>query len=88
MSFLNKEKASSDYRSKLPEKLKPFADFLCDKKFVASDKPTLGDFHFYELLETLKAFDLESVSAYPNLLAYIARFEELPTIKAYLDSDK
>jgi len=84
--LLWQENTSSAFREKLQEKLKPYADFLGDKQFVVSDKPTLADFHFYELLEILKGFHPDAVNAYPTLVAYLERFANLPAIKALLES--
>lgn len=80
------EKNSAEYKAKLPDKLKQYAGFLEDKKFVAADKPTLADFHFYDLLCILKAFDPEVINSFPIIVAYMVRFEHLPTIKAYQES--
>ena len=35
-----------------------------------------------------QAFSPESVGAYPNLVEFLKRFETLPKIKEYMESDR
>ena len=77
-----------EYENGLKDKLKPFSDFLGSKKFFVSDEITFVDFHMYEVLEVLKKFSPKSFEEFPNLLAFLTRFEEIPQIKAYMESDR
>lgn len=49
---------------------------------------TYADFLAYEYLDQQNLFVPEIVSKYPNLNQFRARFESLPTIAAYLKSEK
>ena len=86
-SFLQEEN-SREYKKVLKEKLKPFADFLGNKKFFISNEITFADFHMYELLDVLKTYSPESFEDFPNLVEFTKRFEELPKIKAYMESPR
>ena len=77
-----------EYENGLKDKLKPFSDFLGSKKFFVSDEITFVDFHMYEVLDVLKTFSPKSVEEFPNLVAFLKRFEEIPQIKAYMESDR
>ena len=52
-----------------------------------ADDVTLVDFRCYELMKVLTIFSPESFEDFPNLVEYVKRFEELPEIKAYMQSD-
>jgi len=76
------------YRKDLPAKLKPFEEYLGDKKFLVGDKPTFPDFHLYEMLDQHVIFEPSCLEAYPKLQAYKQRFEALPAIKAFKEDPK
>ena len=60
-----------------PAKLAPVAKYLGEKAFLTGDKVNLCDFIVYETLWQVNC-----------LKAYMARFEALPEIKAYMASDQ
>jgi len=74
------------YRKDLPGKLKPFEQYLGDKKFLVGDQPTFPDFHLYEMLDQHTIFEPTCLEAYPQLKAYKERFEALPAIKAFKEA--
>ena len=45
------------------------------------------DFMMYEALYHNKTYDSEFIEPFPNLMAYLKRFEDLETIKAYIASN-
>ena len=49
---------------------------------------TYCDFAMYEILDQHKIFAPEIIGKFPKLVAYLQRFEDLPTIRAYRESDK
>lgn len=49
---------------------------------------TICDFHIYELLDQHKIMDPTCLENFKKLQAFLDRFEELPKIKTYLNSDK
>ena len=85
---MKQESLKVDYIKGLKDKLRPFSAFLGDRKFFASDEVTLVDFRCYELFKVLTIFSLESFEEFPNLVAFVKRFEDLPKIKAYMESDR
>ncbi|KAK2156672.1 hypothetical protein LSH36_207g00049 [Paralvinella palmiformis] len=72
----------------LPTKLKLFEAFLGDRVWLAGDKMTFVDFVMYELMDQHKVLLPDCLSGYPKLQAFQKRFENLPAIKAYMNSDK
>ncbi|XP_065830361.1 glutathione S-transferase Mu 4-like [Oscarella lobularis] len=72
----------------LPATLKKISDQLGSSKWVAGENITFPDFHLAEMLSQHVIFSPTCLDAYPNLKEYLARFEELPAIKAYKASDK
>ena len=49
---------------------------------------TVCDFHIYEMLDQHILMQEDSLKDFPKLLAFLKRFEELPNIKKYMESDK
>jgi len=83
------ETRSVAYRKKCHDNyLIRFENFLNSKTFFAGDKVTFVDFPMYELLTQHLHFDAALLDTYPNLKAFLKRFEELPKIAAFLKSDK
>ena len=72
----------------LPAKLDSFEKFLGDRQFFCGDSPTFPDFHMYELLDQHRMLAPEQIKAHTKLDAFINRFEALPKIKAYKESDR
>ena len=72
----------------MPAKLDSFEAFLGDRQFFAGDSPTFPDFHMYELLDQHRMLAPEQIKAHKKLDAFLHRFEALPNIKAYMESDR
>ncbi|KAM7539384.1 hypothetical protein Aperf_G00000056594 [Anoplocephala perfoliata] len=70
----------------LPDSLKVFEEYLGDKAWLTGDKINYPDFTLCDLLNQLERFEPSCLSEFPKLKAYLARFESLPTIKAYMAS--
>ena len=49
---------------------------------------TVCDFPMYELLDQHRLMKEDSLKEYPKLLAFLDRFEALPSIQKYMSSDK
>ncbi|XP_062523113.1 glutathione S-transferase Mu 4-like [Corticium candelabrum] len=77
------EELKTEYISKLPATLKLFSDFLGDQKWLAGNNLTFPDFHFYEMLSQHSVVFPGCLDGFPALQSYVARFEDLPAIKAY-----
>ncbi|KAM7539091.1 hypothetical protein Aperf_G00000056482 [Anoplocephala perfoliata] len=70
----------------LPDSLKVFEEYLGDKAWLTGDKINYPDFTLCDLLSQLERFEPSCLGEFPKLKAYLARFESLPTIKAYMAS--
>ncbi|CAG0891824.1 unnamed protein product, partial [Cyprideis torosa] len=72
----------------LPQQLQRFSDFLGDNKWFAGENITFVDFIMYELLDQHQAFHSECLNNFKNLKDLLHRFESIPQIKKYMDSNK
>jgi len=76
------------YEKNLPSILKAFSNFLGGRQYFAGDRITYVDFLVYEMLKQHFVFSKESFADVANLTDFVDRIEALPTMKAYLESDK
>ena len=72
----------------LPVKLDSYEKFLGDRQFFCGGAPTFPDFHMYELLVQHRMLAPDQINSHKNLVAFIDRFEALPKIKTYMQSDR
>ncbi len=82
------EKAKTEYVSGMQAKLKPLADFLGNQEWFVGGVLTIADFVVYDTLTFHDALAPQEVAKFPNLKTFMARFEAVPRIKKFLDSDK
>ncbi|PFX29291.1 glutathione S-transferase Mu 3-like isoform X1 [Stylophora pistillata] len=82
------EKLKDNYLNDVKPIIEQFAKFLGEKKFVAGDKITFVDFILYEIMDEHQIFDSTLLEPHENLKDFLKRIEELPTIAAYLKSDR
>jgi glutathione S-transferase len=68
-------------------KLENFEKFLGERPFFAGDQVTLADFHMYEMLDQYTILEPTMLKDTPKLKAFKDRFEALPPIKKYMESD-
>jgi glutathione S-transferase len=59
---------------------------LGQKPWFAGNEITCADFVFYELLDQHKLFNPSLLDGLDNIKGFLSRFEELPAIKAYMNS--
>ncbi|XP_058394702.1 glutathione S-transferase Mu 1-like isoform X2 [Diceros bicornis minor] len=78
------EKLKPEYLEALPEKVKLFSQFLGKRPWFAGDKITYVDFLAYDILDYLRMFEPKCLDAFPNLKDFIAHFEGLKKISAYV----
>ncbi|CAN7986091.1 unnamed protein product [Ixodes pacificus] len=74
------------YEDSMANLLKPWADHLQGKTWVLGDRLTYVDFLLYEALDWNCLLKADAFSAFPVLLDYLRRFEELPNIKEHMAS--
>jgi glutathione S-transferase len=83
------EKLVDGYFKNVEATLKGFDQFLEGRTWFAGGKnPTICDFPMYELLDQHRLMRPDSLKEHKNLQAFLARFEQLPQIKAYQLSDQ
>ncbi|XP_075837741.1 glutathione S-transferase Mu 2-like isoform X1 [Microtus pennsylvanicus] len=82
------EKQRPEYLAGLPEKLKFYSEFLGKRPWFAGDKITYVDFLAYDILDQQRLFEPNCLEAFPNLKDFVARFEALKKISAYMKSSR
>ncbi|XP_010587854.2 glutathione S-transferase Mu 1 isoform X3 [Loxodonta africana] len=80
------EKLKPQYLEGLPDKMRLFSEFLGKRPWFAGDKITFVDFLAYDILDLNRIFEPKCLDAFPNLKDFIARFEGLKRISAYMKS--
>nr|XP_048297531.1 glutathione S-transferase-like isoform X3 [Myodes glareolus] len=80
------EKERPEYLKGLPEKMKLYSEFLGKRPWFAGDKITYVDFLAYNILDQQQMFELKCLDAFPNLKDFVAHFEALKKISAYMKS--
>ncbi|XP_077533489.1 glutathione S-transferase-like [Haemaphysalis longicornis] len=84
----NFEEVLKAYADNIDNVLKPWNEHLTGKKWALGDRLTYVDFLLYEGLDWHREFKEEAVQRYPEVVAYLKRFEELPNLKEHFASDK
>lgn len=80
------EQNKEDYLKVLPGLVEDFQKFLGSNEWVLGDKITYVDFLLYDALDFNRLFDAKSFEEADVVNAYLARFEAIPQIKAYMTS--
>ena len=83
----NYEESSAKYKLEIKSLMEKFGKFIGEGNWVAGDKLTYVDFLLYEILCYHRLFD-PTIVTNSVLKEYIARFEALPAIKKWLESDE
>ncbi|XP_075415287.1 glutathione S-transferase Mu 1-like isoform X2 [Tenrec ecaudatus] len=83
---LAREKLKPQYLEALPGKMKLYSQFLGKRPWFAGDKITFVDFLAYDALDIHRVFEPKCLDAFPNLKDFMARFEGLKKISAYMKS--
>ncbi|KAM9244501.1 glutathione S-transferase Mu 1-like [Dugong dugon] len=80
------EKLKSQYLEGLPDKMRLFSQFLGKQLWFAGDKITFVDFLAYDVLNLNSIFEPKCLDMFPHLKDFMARFEDLNRISAYIKS--
>ncbi|KAM3934493.1 glutathione S-transferase Mu 1-like [Leptodactylus fuscus] len=80
------EKLRGPYLEKLPNTLARYSRFLGERHWFVGNKITLADFLIYDALDQHQILDPTCLQNFKNLQDFLARFEALPAIAAYLKS--
>ncbi|KAG8517705.1 Glutathione S-transferase Mu 1 [Galemys pyrenaicus] len=86
--FVPQEKLKPEYLKGLPDTVKQYSQFLGKRAWFVGDKITYVDFVAYDILDKLRMFEPKCMDAFPNLKDFLARFERLPKISAYMKSSR
>uniref|UniRef100_A0A8I3RQS4 Glutathione S-transferase n=1 Tax=Canis lupus familiaris TaxID=9615 RepID=A0A8I3RQS4_CANLF len=82
------EKLKPRYLEQLPGQLKQFSLFLGKFSWFAGEKLTFVDFLTYDVLDQNRMFEPKCLDEFPNLKAFMCRFEALEKIANYMQSDR
>lgn len=82
------ESLKSGLMERVEIKLKEADKFLGSNQWFAGDRLTFVDFYWYELLELLDTIDPALLNSCSNLSSFRKRFQALPAIKQYMQSEK
>ncbi|MBZ3882624.1 Glutathione S-transferase Mu 5 [Sciurus carolinensis] len=80
------EKMKPQYLEQLPAQLKLFSLFLGKYSWFVGEKLILVDFLTYDVLDQNCMFEPKCPDEFPNLKAFMCRFEAFEKIAAYLQS--
>ncbi|GAB1287994.1 Glutathione S-transferase Mu 5 [Apodemus speciosus] len=84
----NHENLKPQYLEQLPAQLRQFSLFLGKFTWFAGEKLTFVDFLTYDVLDQNRMFEPKCLDEFPNLKAFMCRFEALEKIAAFLQSDR
>ena len=83
------EKLKAGYITKAEDRMKELSNFLGNKKYLMGDNLTIADFQLHDPINWHRTLDENLIKKFPNLLAYLDRFEEEePKIKEFLNGPK
>nr|XP_042135628.1 glutathione S-transferase Mu 3 isoform X2 [Peromyscus maniculatus bairdii] len=82
------ESLKPQYLEQLPSQLKQFSLFLGKFSWFAGEKLTFVDFLTYDVLDQNRMFEPKCLDEFPNLKAFMCRFEALEKIAAFLQCDR
>ncbi|KAK7805564.1 hypothetical protein U0070_025889 [Myodes glareolus] len=82
------ENLKPQYLEQLPAQLKQFSLFLGKFSWFAGEKLTFVDFLTYDVLDQNRMFEPKCLDEFPNLKAFMCRFEALEKIAAFLQCDR
>uniref|UniRef100_A0A8C8VS45 Glutathione S-transferase n=1 Tax=Peromyscus maniculatus bairdii TaxID=230844 RepID=A0A8C8VS45_PERMB len=86
--FLPQEKLKPEFLKTIPEKMKLYSEFLGKRPWFAGDKITYVDFLAYDILDQHRIFEPKCLDGFPNLKDFLARFEGLKKISAYMKTSR
>ncbi|XP_044144242.1 glutathione S-transferase Mu 4 [Bufo gargarizans] len=84
----NFEELKGPYLEKLPTVLERYSRFLGERHWFVGDKITIADFLMYDVLDQHIMLDPTCLKKFKNLQEFLARFEALPAIAAYMKTPR
>ena len=81
-----KEEKEEYFTKTLPSKLPALVKMLGTQKYFCGECPTYADFALYTIMDLVRLVEPGVVSKHANITAWMARVEQLPGVKEYLES--
>ncbi|XP_032753388.1 glutathione S-transferase Mu 4 [Rattus rattus] len=82
------ENLKAEYLEQLPGMMELFSQFLGKQTWFVGEKITFVDFLAYDILDLHLIFEPKCLDAFPNLKDFVARFEGLKKISAYMKTSR
>ena len=80
------EEKEEYFTKTLPSKLPALVKMLGSQKYFCGDAPTYADFALFTIMDLVRLVEPGVVSQHANITAWMARVEQLPGVKEYLES--
>lgn len=77
-----------EYIKKLPYKIQLFENALGNNSWLLGQKITYVDFFLFEVLDRHRYLDPNFLNTFPKVKAYVDRFECLPNVAKYRESEE
>jgi len=81
-----KEEKEEYFTKTLPTKLPALVRMLGTQKYFCGDAPTYADFALYTIMDLVRLVEPGVISQHASITAWMARVEQLPGVKEYLES--
>ena len=81
-----REEKEEYFTKTLPSKLPALVKMLGFQKYFCGDAPTYADFALFTIMDLVRLVEPGVVSQHSNISAWMARVEQLPGVKEYLES--
>ena len=81
-----REEKEEYFTKTLPSKLPALVKMLGSQKYFCGDAPTYADFALFTIMDLVRLVEPGVVSQHSNISAWMARVEQLPGVKEYLES--
>nr|P56598.2 RecName: Full=Glutathione S-transferase class-mu 26 kDa isozyme 1; Short=GST1; AltName: Full=Fh1 [Fasciola hepatica]prf//1905266D glutathione S transferase:ISOTYPE=GST1 [Fasciola hepatica] len=82
------EQLKEGYLKDLPTTMKMWSDFLGKNPYLRGTSVSHVDFMVYEALDAIRYLEPHCLDHFPNLQQFMSRIEALPSIKAYMESNR
>jgi len=81
-----REEKEEYFTKTLPTKLPALVKMLGTQKYFCGEAPTYADFALYTIMDLVRLVEPGVISQHANITAWMARVEQLPGVKEYLES--
>lgn len=81
------EGGRTDYLNSCNSFLQRHSEFLGTYPYFTGENLSFADFMMYDYLDQLRTFEPSTLDPFQNIKHFMARIEEIPAIKTFLDSE-